>query len=210
MSILAVPLVLLACADASSLATGDIPPADTGERSTDAATDTGGGAADSGIPLDPQHWLVQGTLVVGTDESLDVAASALELALVDASAGAIACATPLDLAGALPRVDAPDTDATWLGWTGLVPGTPTCGESPVASLALGLGPLPVEVRARLGDVGLDAAADALYGAWVQVPGGLPATYGVAGTDTAYGGAGLATTPVPTGAYAVQAVYLFAR
>lgn len=207
----ALPYLLLACADASKLATGATPPADTGGMSADAAPDTGGGGgADSEAPLDPQHWLVQGTLVVGVDEALDTGASLLELALIDAEAGQVACTTPLDLAGALPRAAAPDTEATWLGWNGLVPRAPACGEAPVASLALGLGPLPVEVRARLGDMALDGAADSLYGAWVQVPGGLPTTFGVAGTEAAYAGAGQIATPVPAGSYTVRAVYLFAR
>ncbi len=206
----ALPYLLLACADASKFATGATPPADTGDQAADAATDTGGATADSGLPLDPRHWLVEGTLVVGADELLDVDASALALALVDADAGAIACAAPLDLAGALPRAEAPDTESTWLGWSGLVPGELACGEAPVPSLALGLGPLPVEVQARLGDVGLDAAADALYGAWVQVPGGIATTFGVAGTEAAYTGTGQVTTPVPPGTYTVRALYLFVR
>ncbi len=76
-------------------------------------------------------------------------------------------------------------------------------------LAVGIGELGPDARARLGAVGLDQAAAALYGAYVQLPGGSVELFGYAGTSDGLVGIGEAGTTPVAGVYSLQPLYLLA-
>ncbi len=65
-------------------------------------------------------------------------------------------------------------------WTLTVPTDASCRETGLPrELGFGIGELSPEVRARLGTVDLEDAADRLYGAWLVADGGEPFPFGYA-------------------------------
>lgn len=103
---------------------------------------------------------------------------------------------------------APATEPVYLWGRTTVDDTEACALLPDV-ISLGIGELGPDARARLGAVGLDQAAGALYGAYVQIPGGAVELFGYAGTTEGLSGMGEAGPTPAAGVYSLQPLYLLA-
>jgi hypothetical protein len=191
-------LLLVACAD-YALSTGERGDMDTG---SDAALDSGAADADTEEAIVADHWVLDGSVTLA--EGLPAPElGALRVRTVRVSDGAPVCESAYDL-DALVAADAPD-DAVYAWWDGAAAIAPGCAGAPDA-LAIGLGALLPDLRARLGTVGHEGAADALFGAYLRHEDGAVVAFGVAGTESALRGEGVATAPPPDGAYQILPLY----
>lgn len=192
-------LFLSACSDNSiSGNAGD--PKDTASDGT-GVDDT---ANDSGAIEDPATpaWYAVNAVVALSSGAPDPATATIEVEVVDEDLVRIDCTVPLDPA-ALTGAEAP-SDEIYTWWTLTVaPLEEPCTTLPT-TIELGLGALDPEVRARLGSVDLDDAADRLWGAWMRVDGGdLWATgYAAAASDP-----DTAAVPPPDDVYTLVPLFL---
>lgn len=162
--------------------------------------------SDTGAPTDPAWYVVRADLsVVAGVASAEGAVVSVEI--VDADLQRIDCV--VDLPADLVTAGAPDAETGVVWWNVTVrPTKPACAPLP-ATLALGVGALHPDVRARLGTVGHDDIADSLYGALLRADADAPAVYGYAGTAGDLLGDDPATLPPPDGLYRLAPLYLLA-
>ncbi len=191
--------LLLGCAD-YALSSGARGEADTGG---DAAYDTAPESADSDAPAEPDHWVLDGLLTLAEGVP---GAGELRVRTVRAADDAAVCDAAY-ASDALVVATAPDP-SVYAWWEGATATAPGCAGAP-DTLDLGVGVLLPDLRARLGAVGLDAAGDAIYGAYVRDVDGVVRAFGAAGTEAALRGEGVATAPPPDGAYQLVPLYALA-
>lgn len=194
-------LVLLFAACADYAMSGDASdPKDTANDGT-GVDDT---AADTGVIEDPATpaWYAVNAVVALSSGVPDPSTATLEVEVVDEDLVRIDCTVALDpsvLGGAEPP-----SDQIYTWWTlAVTPLEDPCTTLPT-TIELGLGTLDPEVRARLGSVDLDDAADRLWGTWMRVDGGdLWAT----GYATAASDPDTATMPPPDDTYTLVPLFL---
>lgn len=171
------------------------------DSGTEADSNDSGEDADTADDLPAAAWYsLQGSVTI-RDGLPATEGISLHFVLADASLSAWNC-TEMDLSG-LQIVDPAPQDLgvelhAW--WTLTVPQDMSCRETglPLA-LGFGVGELSPEVRARLGTVDLEDAADRLYGAWMVTDGAEPFPFGYAEGDAVESTEG----PPPDGAYALE-------
>lgn len=153
----------------------------------------------------PAWYALRGTLVVAG--GLPVAeGSALEVEIVDADLTTVSCSAQVEAAAIVPVADNSGPLAAW--WVADLSALELCAAVPT-SIGVGIGELVPDVRARLGSVGLDDVADALFGAWSAEGGGAPLSFGYAATEADLTGDDVAALPAPDGVYGVESLYLSA-
>jgi hypothetical protein len=164
-------------------------------------------ALDSAAPgeqLVPGYFAIRAELEVKEDGSL--VANSLSVEVVAEDGVELMCSFAPELSWQMQV--APATEPVYLWGRSPVDDTEACALLP-DMIYLGIGELGPDARARLGAVGLDQAAAALYGAYVQIPGGAIELFGYAGTADAMGGTGEATPILAPGVYSLQPLYLLA-
>jgi hypothetical protein len=174
----------------------------------DFAGDTGGvgvGVDDSADAPQPAWFAPRA--VVGVVEGVPVLRQ-LSLQIVDVDLQTVICqiAVPAEsgLAASSPDLAA----ALWLDVT-IAPQDGDCAVPP-ATLGLGIGEIPGDVRAQLGPSGLSDVADSIYGAFSRSPNDATtevAAFGYAGTPEDLAGDGAATLPPPDGEYVLNPLFL---
>jgi hypothetical protein len=194
-------LLLVACAD-YSLSKGDAAAYETADT---AAADTAVDEGDTAEVVVPDHWTPRGRLSIVDGAAVPDGAE-LFVDTVRVSDGAVVCAAPYDT-GLLIAATPPDP-SLYQWWSGAVAAPDGCEGAP-GTLSVGIGPLLPDLRARLGALGLEAAADALYGAYVSTGGTTVWAFGAAGTEAAYAGEGVADSPPDDGAYVMVPLYAVA-
>lgn len=160
---------------------------------------------DSGMQEDnllPGYFAVRAELVV--DELGETSVQSLRAEVVAEDGLELMCSFNLPVSW--QNLSPPDGEPIFLWGRTDVDDSQACAELP-SWLALGIGELGPDVRARLGAVGLDASAGALYGAYVQLPGGEVEIFGYAGTTDGIAGVGEAVEPPGPGLYSLQPLYL---
>jgi hypothetical protein len=189
----------MGCAD-YDMAKGEL--SDTGwnaPRETGDADDS-----DTGAPTAPAWYVVRAALAV-IDGLPSAAGASITVDIVDEDLDRVDCSVDLDAALVVAGPAADSSEPLW--WEVPVsPATAPCAPIP-DTLALGVGALEPDIRARLGTVGVDDVADSLYGAYLRADAGETSTYGYAGTETDRQGDDVATLPPPDGVYQLAPLYL---
>lgn len=179
---------------------------------TDAENDLTPEDADSGVlddtaaPEVPTWYVVRAALSIEGGLAVPTGAE-VTVDIVDADLERVNCSFSL----AIDALDAaPESPGEGVWWELPVDApNDACAALP-ASLILGVGALPSDVRARLGSVGLDDVADSLYGAWILPDGAeSPSAFGYAGTAADLAGDDAAALPPPDGAYTLSPLFLLA-
>lgn len=169
-----------------------------------AGTDSGGGdtEGDTGVaePV-PAWWSLAATVTVAGG-SPDATTAVVTLPVVDVDGETVDCTPVLDATGLVEAASPDLAIAEWWTMPVVVAGE-SCATLPT-ELAFGIGQLDAEVRARLGQVGLDDSADALYGTYLQADGGTVYTVGYA---TAASSSGVAVEPPPDDTYTLVSLFL---
>lgn len=164
-------------------------------------------STDSGSPAEqlvPAYFAIRAELEVDAEGALT--ANSLTIEVVAEDGVELMCSFLPELSWQVQV--APATEPVYLWGRTPVDDTDACALLP-DTLYLGIGELGPDARARLGAVGLDQAASALYGAYVQIPGGAIELFGYAGTAEGLSGSGEATAPPAPGIYSLQPLYLLA-
>jgi hypothetical protein len=162
---------------------------------------------DSAAPeeqLIPGYFALRAELEVNADAAISARSLTVEVVAEDGVELMCSFSPPLSW----QELSAPNGEPVYLWGRTAVASMDACATMP-DWLALGIGELGPDARARLGAVGLDQAAAALYGAYVQLPGGSVELFGYAGTADGLIGVGEAGTAPVAGVYSLQPLYLLA-
>ncbi|GDX78490.1 hypothetical protein LBMAG42_03010 [Deltaproteobacteria bacterium] len=177
------------------------------DTAAEADSNDSGQDEDSADELPTAAWYsLQGTVAI-RDGAAAAEGLSLHFVLADAALNAWDCAE-MEVSS-LQVVDPPPPDLgvelhAW--WTLTVPQDTSCRETGLPlELGFGIGELSPEVRARLGTVDLEDAAERLYGAWMVADGAEPFPFGYAE------GAAVESTdgPPPDGVYALEPLLVVA-
>lgn len=193
-------VALSGCAADNSLAKG-APDSFTG---TD-YTDTGGSVGDSADAPQPAWFAPRAVVEVAGGVP---ALTQLSLAIVDADLQTVICTIVVPADAGVAGTSPDPAASLWLDVT--VPASATDCTPPPATLGLGIGELPGDVRAQLGPSGLGGAEGSLYGAYaraldddtVEV-----SAFGYAGTPEDLAGQGTGALPPPDGTYTLNPLFL---
>ncbi len=158
----------------------------------------------------PEETLVPGYFAIRAELAVDVegalTANSLTVEVVAEDGVELMCSFVPELSWQAQT--APASEPVYLWGRTSVDDTEACALLPDV-IYLGIGELGPDARARLGAVGLDQAGGALYGAYVQIPGGAIELFGYAGTADGLSGMGESgPTPAP-GIYSLRPLYLLA-
>ncbi len=132
----------------------------------------------------------------------------LTFIVVDQDAFTVVCEIAGDPTMAV-AVTSPDPAVAWWISVPVLVNEADCAMLP-PSLGLGIGELPIEVRAQLGPAGLSSVAASLFGAFGRAPddsGSSVAAFGYAGTSLDLAGDDVATLPPPDGLYVLNPLFL---
>lgn len=182
--------------------------ADTGFADDSDEGDSGGGGEidDTADSLPPEWITFTARLTVAKGAAVPDGAE-VGLVAVAADRASVVCEVPLTPTAV--EVPAPDESTVALWWAFSVEAPDTACVPVPTNLAFGVGELGPDARAQLGAVGMDAVADSLYGAYVQVDGSDVYLYGWAGTESDAAGDDPASFPAPDGVYLLSPLFLLA-
>jgi hypothetical protein len=170
--------------------------------------DTGsvGDGADDTADAPQPAWFAP-RAVVGVVEGVPVLRQ-LSLQIVDVDLQTVICQIDVPAESGVAAVSPDVSAALWLDVT-IAPQQGDCTVPP-ATLGLGIGEIPGDVRAQLGPSGLADVADSIYGAFSRSPNDSStevAAFGYAGTPEDLAGDGPATLPPPDGEYVLNPLFL---
>lgn len=194
-------LLLLVAACGADAYTGDADTGQNGPPFDDSGLDDD--SADTGADVRAAWFAPAGELTV-TDGLPAPAPAALRISVRGDDADDELCVVPLDVSGLVAGASPDPAVPHW--WELDLVATDPCAPLP-DHLGLGVGAITPDVVARLGAVGLEEAADSLYGAYVRVDDGEVQVYGWAGTDADQTGGTPAASPPPDGTYTLGPLYV---